>query len=99
MNPNMSKPKSDTNIVIPEGLIKELLTKSELRMVQKRLQIIRLLQEGLSIRIISKRANVGTDTVVRISRKLESSEILKKSFTKFNFSDSSKWIFGDSGED
>ncbi len=78
----MPKPKLEKEINVPEDLIKELLTESEWRMVKQRLEIITLLQKGLSIRQIAKRIKVGTDTVVRISKKLQSSPILKKSFSK-----------------
>ena len=95
----MSKSKVAADISVPEELIKELLTESEWRMVQKRLQIIKLLQEGLSIRTISSRAGVGTDTVVRISRRLERSPVLQKQFSKIDVQDSSKWVFGNYTKD
>lgn len=87
----MSKPKDALSIEIPDKLIKELLTDSEIRMVKQRLLIIKLLSEGLSIRAVAKRARVGTDTVVRISRKLESSRSLKNALS------STKWVFGQVG--
>lgn len=87
----MSKPKDVLSIEIPDKLIKELLTDSEIRMVKQRLLIIKLLSEGLSIRAVAKRARVGTDTVVRISRKLESSRSLKNALS------STKWVFGQVG--
>lgn len=87
----MSKPKDALSIEIPDKLIKELLTDSEIRMVKQRLLIIKLLSEGLSIRAVAKKARVGTDTVVRISRKLESSRSLKNALS------STKWVFGQVG--
>ncbi len=78
----MPKPKLEKEINVPEDLIKELLTESEWRMVKQRLEIITLLQKGLSIRQIAKRIKVGTDTVVRVSKKLQASAVLKKSFSK-----------------
>lgn len=90
----MSKPQDEKSIDVPDNLIKELLTDSELRMVKQRLQIIKLLEEGLTIRAIAERAKVGTDTVVRISKKFESSRVLQSSFRKMRSVSSSKWIFG-----
>lgn len=89
----MAKPKIDRSISVPLELIKELLTDSELRMVKQRLFIINLLEEGLSIRKIAERAKVGTDTVVRISRKLESNPKIRQYLNKPR-QPSSKWIFG-----
>lgn len=90
----MSKPKINPSIDLPLDLIKELLTESELRMVKQRLVIIRLLEEGLPIREVAERAKVGTDTVVRMSKKLTNSPLLKKSFQKSTKTQSSKWVFG-----
>lgn len=84
----MSKPKFAANIEIPDFLIKELLTDSEIRMVKQRLLIIKLLKDGLSIRAVAERAKVGTDTVVRISKKLENSSTLRNALS------STKWVFG-----
>lgn len=95
MNPYMTKPKISHPINVPSELIKDLLTNSEWRMVQQRLLIIQLLKQGLSIRAVALRAKVGTDTVVRMSRKLENSPLLKKTSQKLNQAfDSSKWVFG-----
>src|SRR5690242_18502639 len=98
MNPYMSKPKLDRKVDVPLELIKELLTPSEWRMVKQRLLIIHLINEGLSIRQIAERAKVGTDTVVRISRKYESSAILKSYIKKAEASPASTWVFGKSEE-
>ncbi len=83
---------------MPLELIKELLTPSEWRMVKQRLLIITLIDEGLSIRQIADRAKVGTDTVVRISRKYEASPILKNYIKKAKASPASTWVFGKSEE-
>lgn len=94
----MSKPKEDRAIAIPPSVIRDLLTNSEWRMLQQRLIIVELLQEGLSIRAIAERVGVGTDTVVRMKRKLEESSILKNFFKNNTTQESSsKWIFGKVG--
>lgn len=92
--PYMSKPKTSHQIEVPVELIKELLTDSEWRMIKQRLLIIQLLKEGLSIRVVAAKAKVGTDTVVRMSRKLENSPLLKKAFQQTTISSSPKWVFG-----
>ncbi len=74
----MSKPQDDHSVKIPPELLEELLTDSEIRMVKQRLLIIRLLQEGQSIRSVAEQVGVGTDTVVRMARKMESNPNLKK---------------------
>lgn len=95
--PYMSKPKTTHQIEVPVELIKELLTDSEWRMVKQRLLVIQLLEEGLSIRKVAEEAKVGTDTVVRMIRKLESSATLRESFRSIQQSSTqSKWIFGQS---
>lgn len=96
----MSKSKQDLNIQIPESILQELLTDSEVRMIKRRLTIIKLLQEGLSIRAIAEKARVGTDTVVRISKKIKTSPNLKSFFQKSPIlSKNSKWTFGESSTD
>jgi uncharacterized protein YerC len=99
MNPYMSKPKLDRKIEVPLELVKELLTPSELRMVKQRLLIINLLDQGLSVRAIADQAGVGTDTVVRISRKYESSALLKDFMKKPEATNSSTWVFGKNEEE
>lgn len=91
----MSKPKNDLTVEVPLELMKELLTESELRMIKQRLVIIKLLKEKLSIRAIAERIGVGTDTIVRMSRKMQNSQILRNAFKeKNNPETSSKWVFG-----
>ena len=90
----MSKPIIERNIDVPLDVLKELLTSSEWRMVKQRLLIIKLLGEGLSIRQIAERAQVGTDTVVRMSRKVETSPELRKLAGRGGSEGSSKWVFG-----
>ena len=93
----MSKPKLDKNINIPQEVLKELLTPSEIRMLKNRWQIVKLLQDGLSIRSIAERVKVGTDTVVRVSKMIESKDILKtlaKSENGKQFKSKTPWIFG-----
>lgn len=93
----MSKPKIESEIQIPDELLKELLTSSEMRMLKNRYQIIKLLSKGLSIRAVAQRARVGTDTVVRVS-KMVSKEKLDKLFKREEVSpgESSTYIFGKS---
>lgn len=86
----MAKPKTDQNIKIPDHIIKQLLTPSEFRMLRNRFQIMNLLEEGLSIRKISVMLNVGTDTVVRVSRMFSRRPKIKKIETQ------TPWVFGKS---
>lgn len=100
MNPYMSKPSVDRNINIPDSLIKELLTDSEIRMVKQRILIINLLEDGLTIRKIAEEAKVGTDTVVRVARMSEKRNLRKlidKNLkTKKSVKNKTPWIFGKS---
>ncbi len=95
----MTKPSKDYHIEIPESIIEDLLTESEVRMVKQRIFIIQLLVEGLSVRSIAEKAGVGTDTVVRVSKKLNASQALKDVFKRLESEPtvgSSQWIFGQS---
>lgn len=95
----MSKPKADNKIKIPDHIIFDLLTPSEIRMLKNRFQIINLLEEGLSIRSIAKEIEVGTDTVVRVARMIEKGnlrKLLDNRGTK-KIKTSTPWIFGKSG--
>lgn len=99
MYPYMAKPKQNHQVDVPQEIIKELLTDSEWRMVKQRLLIIKLLEEGLTIRAVAEKMKVGTDTVVRIARKLESSVILRGIFKKLHSpTPTSKWVFGQAGK-
>ncbi|MBI3485790.1 helix-turn-helix domain-containing protein [Candidatus Daviesbacteria bacterium] len=89
----MSKPKKERNLNIPGILIRELLTNSELRMVKQRFLIIKLINQGLSVRKIAEQIGVGTDTVVRMIKKIESNPKIKELIQK-NHPSTSKWIFG-----
>lgn len=95
----MSKPTEDKKIQIPSLILKELLTPSEMRMLKNRYLIINYLQEGLSIRQISQKVKVGTDTVVRVARMMEKIT-LKGAYLKDKLESSSKtsWVFGKSDE-
>lgn len=63
--------------------LKDMLTSSELRMIKKRWQIANLLSSGKSVRQTASIAGVGTDTVVRISKKInEGSGGLKKALLR-----------------
>lgn len=94
---NMSKTKNEQRIEIPDEIIKELLTESEIKMVKQRLYIIKLLAKGYSIRKVARDAGVGTDTVVRISQKFKKSDILKNLYSVKELG--SKWIFGEVGSE
>lgn len=97
----MSKPKLERNIKIPDEILSELLTPSELRMLKNRWQILNLLEDGLSIRQVANQAKVGTDTVVRVARMTDKNS-LKKIVDKihlrqgFGGQASTPWIFGKS---
>jgi uncharacterized protein YerC len=55
-----------------KSFLKDLLTESELRMIQNRWRVARFLDEGKSIRDTAAEAGVGTDTVERIAKRLSS---------------------------
>ncbi len=99
MNPYMAKPKRDINLHIPDEILRQLLTHSELRMLKNRFQIVNLLEDGLSIRNIAKQVKVGTDTVVRVARMLEKGNLrgaLQKSGISRKIKTNTPWIFGKS---
>lgn len=93
----MAKTKLEREFEIPLEAIKDLLTESESRMIKQRAYILELLTRGLSIRAIAKKAGVGTDTVVRMAKKLRESDNLKKTFRKASAIPHQKWTFGQSG--
>lgn len=96
----MSKPKVNKNIKIPDHILKELLTTSEVRMLRNRFQIINLLEDGLSIRAIAKEVKVGTDTVLRVARMIEKDNLRRLLDKKINpvrkITSNTPWIFGKS---
>lgn len=101
----MSKPKNSTSESVPQDVLFELLTPSEVRMIKNRWRIIQLVEEGLSIRKIAQMAKVGTDTVVRMSKKIEQNSKIRN-FLGLNISQnrknsilSSKWVFGQVGKE
>lgn len=55
-----------------EKALSELLTPTELTEISKRLQILRLLEQGVPQREIARQLNVGIATVTRGSRALKS---------------------------
>lgn len=74
-------------------------------MIKNRWKIVQLVDEGLSIRKIAQMAKVGTDTVVRMSKKIEQNSKIKN-FLGLNISQSrknsilsSKWVFGQVGKE
>lgn len=95
----MAKPKRDLNLLIPDEILRQLLTQSELRMLKNRFQIVNLLEDGLSIRTIAKQVKAGTDTVVRVARMLEKGsirEVLNKAGVSRKIKTNTPWIFGKS---
>ncbi len=104
MYPYMSKPKSNpvenknTKLSeIPNEVLKDLLTPSEIRMLKNRWLIMQNLANGLSIRSVALKVKVGTDTVVRASKMLQKSrinKILGKRQTVRQFKTQTPWIFG-----
>jgi Trp operon repressor len=95
----MSKTDIDVEMQVPDELLRELLTDSEWRMVKQRLRIINLLKIGKSVRSIADEVGVGTDTVVRVSKIVRSSENLKSYIQKDTPPQmSSKWVFGKTEE-
>lgn len=96
----MSKPKTSSNNDIPDQILKELLTASEIRMLKNRWQIIQHLDEGLTIRKIAEKVKVGTDTVVRVARMMERGKVQKILDTEKGnlrkIKTSTPWIFGKS---
>ena len=93
----MSKPKQDKNINIPDDVLRDLLTPSEIRMLKNRYQVINLLNEGLSIRQIAEKVKVGTDTVGRVIRMAEKKSFKEKA-PKVKIKSSTPWIFGRSND-
>lgn len=94
----MSKPKEDKNIQIPDYILRQLLTPSEIRMLKNRFQIVSLLADGLSIRSIARKIKVGTDTVVRVARMADKNSLRKLMDKTFRLRSRSTtpWIFGKS---
>lgn len=96
----MAKPKRENNINIPDHMIRQILTPSEVRMLKNRFLIIQHLEEGLSIRKVAEKVKVGTDTVVRVVRMLEKNSLRKlvdKHNQKKPFKTNTPWIFGKNG--
>ena len=89
----MSKPIEDKNVSVPDSVLRDLLTPSEIRMLKNRWQIIQLLQLGKTIRSIADEVGVGTDTVVRVARMMEQKDFgdrFKKDLNTKNL----PWVFG-----
>lgn len=94
----MSKPKIDKNVEIPDSVLRQLLTASEIRMLKNRWQIVNKLEEGLPVRKIAEDVKVGSDTVVRVSKMMQSGD-LQKTLDKEKrglrkIKTSTSWIFG-----
>ncbi|MDD2822775.1 MAG: Trp family transcriptional regulator [Candidatus Daviesbacteria bacterium] len=94
----MSKPLEVKDISIPDHILRQLLTPSEMRMLKNRWRIVNQLEEGLSIRKIAEDVKVGSDTVVRVSKMMNSGELQKvldkekRGLKKIKTS--TPWIFG-----
>lgn len=71
-----------SSLKTPEEMHKflsQLLTDSELQMVQTRWLIGKLLMQGNTARAISRRLNIGTDTVMRFKKRLQKNgDLLRK---------------------
>lgn len=94
------KPKNTQSVKVPEEILFELLTESEVRMVKNRWQVISLLQDGISVRKIAEIAKVGTDTVVRMSKLLRHNPKVRDFLTGgVHQASSSKWVFGKVGSE
>lgn len=82
---------------IPDGILRKLLTKSEIRMLKNRFSILKLVNDGLSIRAIAEKVSVGTDTVVRTIRLIEETGLKDRLNSKKNkMKTATPWIFGKS---
>lgn len=87
----------EKNFSIPDHILRDLLTPSEVRMIKNRWQIIKYYEGGFSIRKIAKQVKVGTDTVLRTIRLVDKDNLIhkrqKESKEKLS---STPWIFGKS---
>lgn len=90
----MPKPKIEKKIQVPNEVILELLTPSEIRMLKNRWQIVNFLKDGLSIRSIAKEVKVGTDTVVRVAKMTGRKDLRVHLKKELPFKTSTPWIFG-----
>jgi uncharacterized protein YerC len=62
-----------------ENLFNDLLTESEIRMLKRRWFVASLINDGKTIREAAEEAEVGTDTVVRVIKKIKNgSGVLKE---------------------
>lgn len=99
MYPYMSKPKLSHNVEVSDEIIRHLLTDSEWRMIKHRSLIIRLLEEGRTIRAVAEKVGVGTDTVVRVAKRLKSTPKLRQAVSQKLKPSASKWVFGQVGSE
>jgi Trp operon repressor len=92
----MSKPLIDHGMDIPDHILKQLLTPSEVRMLKNRWHIIQLLKEGLTVRNIAEKVKVGTDTVVRASKMMGQASMRKalSGTSQKNIKAQTPWVFG-----
>ncbi len=82
-----------------EDFFSDLLTESELRMLKRRWFVANLINEGKTIREAAEAAGVGTDTVVRVIKKIKGGsgvlrETLRSVFEKPIKQKKVKWFFG-----
>lgn len=105
----MSKPSRSSDIDVPESVVADLMTESEVKMIKNRWKVVILLSRGLSVRKVAQEVSVGTDTVVRMSKILRQNaqvrgmakkaklEVVKRAVV--NNSEASKWVFGQVGRE
>ncbi len=99
----MSKPKTDESVDLPGDILLELLTPSEIRMVKNRWRVMVMIDEGWPVRRIAGKAKVGTDTVVRMSKKINQNRKIRQFLTRdkndYSGLQASKWVFGQIGKE
>lgn len=90
--------------------LKDILTRSELRMLKRRWHIANLLSQGMDLRSVAKKSKTSTATVSRVKHILEegngglkmalarleikSNAILRKTIKKASFKGGSKYVKG-----
>lgn len=88
-----------------KNFLTDILTESELRMIKRRFYVAGLLSEGKTVRETAETAGVGTDTVMRVVKKIRQgtgvmrevfgySKKTNKVFLQKKQIKSKKWFFG-----
>ena len=75
-----------------DNFLLKLLTKKELKLLQKRYAIIRLLQTNLTYREIARQMKISTTTVVRLNQRLKVRKKISKKLIKNKPSFKDKYI-------